>query len=137
MGSAFARSPVGCQWPVVSAEEDAAEVGASALDGLEALGGLDGLEALSPPLGVALPVGLPVALPGELDTLADPDPDDPVTTPPPAPTTPEPPHPCSKANPIPAAHIRATFRIRRHKFSAPLVSMPEIVPSECMRGKAL
>src|SRR3954469_2636292 len=55
MGSAFARSPVGCQWPVVFAEEDAGGVGASALDGLEALGEVDGLEpleALFPPLGV-------------------------------------------------------------------------------------
>jgi hypothetical protein len=133
MGSAFARSPVGCQWPVVFAEEDAGGVGASALDGLEALGEVDGLEpleALFPPLGVVLPVVLPT----ELDTLPDPDP---VTNPPLAPTTPEPPHPCSKANPIPAAHIRATFRIRRYNFRAPLDSMPEIVPSECMRGKAL
>jgi hypothetical protein len=131
MGSAFSRAPVGCQWPVVLAEEeDDAELGELAVSLLEALDELEPLEALDPPAELA-----ELEAPDPLDVGVVPDP---VTNPPLAPTVPDcPPHPCVKASPAAVAHISVIFRIRRENARAPLIRMPEIVPSECIRGKAL
>ncbi|NUR30584.1 MAG: hypothetical protein HOV83_32825 [Catenulispora sp.] len=123
MGSAFSRSPVGCQWPVAAVEDDAAEladVAASLLEELEVLGEPEELEEPAPLEAGPLP-----------DPVTDA-----VTNPPLAPTVPDsPPHPCVRASPVAVAHMSVIFRIRRENARAPLIRMPVIVPSGCLRGK--
>jgi hypothetical protein len=126
--------------------EDCAAVGAFALEAFEALDAgklLSGTEADDVPAlpPVLLPGVLGAALPDALvETFTAP-----VGRPPLAPIVPLlVAHPCTEARAATVhndaqivAHKSVILRVRRPKPEPPLVSMAEIVPSECSRSKAL